>query len=494
MISLPTRPVFLVAAAVGAFALFATPLPATTWYVPSQCPTIQAGIDSAAAGDTVVVACGTYYEHSISLKSGLYLASETLQADCVTIDPNQTGSRVFWCADVDNTTWVVGFTITGTDVGDWGGGMYLRNSAPNLTECMFINNSASSGGGVYCEDSSPSFTHCRFEENAASLYGGGLHADADSDPQLIRCEFIENSAQSSGGGLAATDLTMTSCLFTGNSAQSFGGGAFASSVCFASSCSFSENTAGSGGGLSSVLCTVSDCSFATNSAGGHGGGVYSTSCSASDCFFLENAAGLNGGAIRCADASLERCIIAGNSARDGGGVYCLGRMFSSWQYCCITANWADGKGGGVSLEGDASPTLTHCTISANRASFLGGGFHCALYSFLELENSIVWGNCSPYAPQIYTHEELHITCSDIEGGWPGAGNINEDPLFCVPINCAQAPSSAGTWMLAAGSPCLPSGNGCGVQMGAYGYGCEVPTSASHGYQILSWSWIKSRYR
>ncbi len=62
------------------------PAIAATIHVPDEEPTIQASIDAASASDTILVTCGTYYEHDIAMKSGVCLTSETGLADCVTID------------------------------------------------------------------------------------------------------------------------------------------------------------------------------------------------------------------------------------------------------------------------------------------------------------------------------------------------------------------------------------------------------------------------
>ena len=132
--------------------------------VPDNQPTIQAGIDAASAGDTVLVACGTYYEHDIVMKSGVYLTSETGFADCATIDAQSLG-RGIDCTGVDSAASVVGFTVTGGHVEGYragvGGGILCRSdSDPVVVNCSFLGNYAQAGGGgAFCSSqSSPAFT------------------------------------------------------------------------------------------------------------------------------------------------------------------------------------------------------------------------------------------------------------------------------------------------------------------------------------------------
>lgn len=192
---------------------------ATTWHVPSECPTIQAGVDSAAVGDTVLVDCGTYYEHDIVMKSGVCLMSETGESGCVTIDAGHMG-RVIYCLNVDAAASIVGFTITG--------GLATGTATEDST-----------GGGVYCEDSSPTLANCAFLENHADLAGGGLSCGTDpglalAGRKLRRADDLSSPPRSGP--------TITDCTFSGNSSRGGGAAFFGLASSTVTGCTFSGNT------------------------------------------------------------------------------------------------------------------------------------------------------------------------------------------------------------------------------------------------------------
>ena len=66
--------------AAAGFLLAGAPSLAATWYITpdgnGDAPTVQAGIDSASAGDVVLVAAGTYFENLL-MKSWVTLESES---------------------------------------------------------------------------------------------------------------------------------------------------------------------------------------------------------------------------------------------------------------------------------------------------------------------------------------------------------------------------------------------------------------------------------
>jgi len=145
----------------------------STWHVPVDAPTIQAGIDSSTAGDTVLVACGTYYEHDIYVKSGIYLSSETGEPTCVTLDGQGQG-YMFRCHSTSSATHVVGFLVTGGRA-NFGGGLISTNEPPNITRCVFAGNvGLQQSGALQFENCSPVVKDCTVVENTG-VQGGGVY-------------------------------------------------------------------------------------------------------------------------------------------------------------------------------------------------------------------------------------------------------------------------------------------------------------------------------
>ena len=74
----------------------------------------------------------------------------------------------------------------------------------------------------------------------------------------------------------------------------------------------------------------------------------------------------------------------------------------------------------------------------------------------------MWGNTAPSGPQIYNYDETSsatVSYSDVQGGWPGEGNIDADPCFVEPGYWdANGVWVDGDYHLLADSPCINAGD------------------------------------
>ena len=134
--------------------------------------------------------------------------------------------------------------------------------------------------------------------------------------------------------------------------------------------------------------------------------------------------------------------------------------------------------------------IANNTIVNNTCSVNGGGIHHTGNSQLEVRNTIFWNNTAEKATykSIYS-TNFSVTYSDVEGGWPGEGNINSNPLF------ADAENS--DYHLQLDSPGIDSGdldddygngplpNGGRINMGAYGNTADAALSSNTQFGSLT---------
>ena len=352
----------------------------TTINVPDGQPTIQAGIQAASAGDTVLVACGTYYEHDIIMKSGVCLRGETGGADCVTIDAESHG-RVLYCGAVDSLTTVMGLTITGGFSPYGGGGVACYAGCEATLRNLIItdNRGEFGGGGLDVSLSSPRILDCSFLSNRTDLgVGGGMHVSSShSSPQIEGCTFSINHALGDGGGLhveTGASPTVSDCTFGDNDAER--GGAvfmwFDASATF-TDCTFSGNTAESGGALmtTEASSTLTDCTFTNNSAD-YGAAVR-----------LQNHSSL----------SALRCRLSGNTAAAfGGGIMASDDSPIELTGCTLVGNSSTYQGGAILAQNGSALEVRSCTLSEN-SSLVGGGLVFDDTAPVAVDNTIItFGN------------------------------------------------------------------------------------------------------
>ena len=175
-----------------------------------------------------------------------------------------------------------------------------------------------------------------------------------------------------------------------------------------------------------------------------GGGIRMTYLSGTSTIrncVIKNNIGLDhctGGGVQIANAvsatvNLVNCLIAGNTAQQGGGLYVYGKNNSGYPVNVI-----------------------NCTIANNQATDNSADYGGGIYnnnSYIHFRNSIIWGNTRANAAASGLVETTlgamysSVSYTLIQGGYAGAGNLDQDPYFISSVDLH----------LSASSPCIDRG-------------------------------------
>lgn len=381
--------------------------------------TIRAGMDAAIDGDEVVLARGTYRGEG---NRDLDFAGKAITVRSLSPgDPETVAATVLDCegsasdrhrafsinSNGSETVTLAGFTVVNgyaplfSDYPPYGalphgGAIAALNASLMLENMHFENNAALSGGAVYGESSSLILDRCVFRANKGVSFrtDGNLYffplggaAHVDTGNVLVAgCDFVQNQAMI--------------------------GGAF-----------FSEAASG----------TISDSRFEGNWVEGNyrdGGAIatfHSDELTILRSRFLANesrSSGGRGGAafVSSGEVAFEDCLFAKNRAPSSGGAICIRR--------------------------DTQAALQRCTLDANDAE-RGSSLHC---EGPNVEVQITSSILRAARRNVFraSGADIAMDYSNVQGGWAGTGNIDEDPLFAAPESF--------DYRLSIGSPCIDAGD------------------------------------
>jgi hypothetical protein len=308
--------------------------------VPADIDSIQGGIDLANNGDTVLVQPGTYVENinfngkNIVVGSLTLTTGDTSYISQTVIDGNQNGSVVKFENGEDSTTVLCGFTLTkgNSAINSGGGGIYIMNSSPIVSDMLIKNNKAvtygsDGGGGIYLNNSNTKISNATISSNI------GYWEDA----------FLPLNFGAGGGILCEnSNLTLTNIKIINNVSVS-GGGIF---------CRNSDIV------LINAIVSENSTLWTQGGTGGSGITINNSNATLANVIVSKNIADINGGGIYCisSDLSLSNVTIKENSANYGGGMYFEANSnpsFDPVNLCNIYLNTANELGNDLFAESDS---------------------------------------------------------------------------------------------------------------------------------------------
>lgn len=222
-----------------------------------------------------------------------------------------------------------------------------------------------------------------------------------------------------------------------------------------------------GGGMynNSASPTVVNCIFIGNTTSSFGGGMANDKGSnpmVTNCTFMSNTAGECSGGMdnELSNPVVTNCIFCGNFSFYGGGM----------------GNYED-----------SNTTVINCTFSGNYSVY-GGGMDNS-QSRPTVTNCIFWSN---WPDGIFDDPKSFSTVSycDVQGGWPGEGNIDTDPCFVqlgywvdasdpniiVEPNNPNAIMMDGNYRLRPDSACIDAGDNSSVPADTIDFDCDRDTN------------------
>ncbi|MCD4653968.1 FG-GAP-like repeat-containing protein [bacterium] len=196
-------------------------------HVPADQASIQAGINAAVDGDTVLIADGTYTgpdnRDIMFYGKAITVCSSGGAENCV-IDCENAGRGFIFSDDETNDSVLQGVTIINGQTENKGAGICVWRTDPVIMDCVIANCSTTDDGGGVCLNCSYTgrLVNCSIIGNTG-LEGGGIYQQY-GNPDILNCLILNNQAANGGGIMirSNTHCNVRNCTLSGNIANTGG--------------------------------------------------------------------------------------------------------------------------------------------------------------------------------------------------------------------------------------------------------------------------------